>query len=416
VYKYYIIVLFLNSAIANAQPIILKNANELVGEHTEITNQRTLLGNVILQQKNVVVNSNTAIQYINANRFLLDGNVIITQDSLTLKSESIFYDGNTYIATSDKKVTITDGTKKLIGDRGNYSTQTLIANFYGNVKLEDDSLIVYANNITYNRKTTESIAWGNVVVKSKNDNVFALADTIFHTYNTNLTLAKSNSILLQIDTNEDLTLDTLTIKSDSILAKRNDDLYYFYENVEIIRSNLKAVSQQGVYDNTNEKITLFNPNQNTSSIVWLDSTQLHADSIEVKLNNNKLNTIHSYRNCIAISQNDTNNINRIDQLAGNEIILYIENDTLKKIESIQNAKSLFFSNSNSEPDGVVESTAEKITIFIKENKTDEVHYENSIPSKYHPEPYVYGKERNFYLPNFRKEDTKPTKPQIKIRE
>ena len=416
--KYYIIILLSLTSVINASPIILKNANELVGEHTEFTNQRTLLGNVILQQKNVIVNSNSAIQYINYNRFLLNGNVIITQDSLILKSENILYDGNTYIATSDKKVTITDGTKKLIGNRGTYSTQTLIANFYDNVVLEDDSLIVYANNIIYNRETTECIAVGDVVVKSKKDNVFAIADTIFHIYNTNLTLAKSNSILFQIDTNENLTLDTLTIKSDSILAKRNEDLYYFYDNVEIIRSNLKAISQQGIYDNINEKIILFNPNQelNTHSIVWIDSTQLHADSIEVILDNNKLNIIYSYQNCIAISQNDTNNSKRIDQLAGSEIILYINNDTLDKIESIQNAKSLFFNNNNDEPDGVIESAAEKITILIKENKADEIIYDIPTQSKYYPEQYVYENEIKFYLDNFRKEHNKPMKPEIKIRE
>ncbi|MCL2039133.1 MAG: LPS export ABC transporter periplasmic protein LptC [Bacteroidetes bacterium] len=418
--KYYIIILFFVASVIKAEPILLKNANELIGEHTESTNQRTLIGNVILQQKNVVVNSNSAIQYINYNRFLLTGNVIITQDSLILKSENVLYDGNTYIASSDKKVTITEGTegtKKLIGNSGTYSTQTLIANFNDDVILEDDSLIVYADSIIYNRKTTESIAWGNVIVKAKKDNVFAIADTIFHTYNTNLTLAKSNAILLQIDTNQNLKLDTLTIKSDSILANRNENIYYFYHNVEIVRSNLKAISQQGIYYNDNEKIILFNPDKEmqTHSIVWLDSTQLHADSIQIKLNNNKLNIIHSYQNCIAITQNDSNNSSRIDQLAGNEIILYINNDTLNKIESMQNAKSLFFSNSNNEPDGLIESSAEKITIYIKNNKADEVIYEQSIPSKYHPEPYIYGKETNFYLDNFRKEDSKPTKPEIKIR-
>jgi lipopolysaccharide export system protein LptA len=399
------------------EPILLKNANELIGEQTEITNQRTLLGNVILQQRNVVVNSNLAIQYINANKFLLNDNVVITQDSLILKSESILYDGNTYIATADKQVNITDGKKTLIGNRGTYSTKTLIANFYDNVKLEDDSLIVYANNITYDRKTAESFACGNVIIKSKEQNVFAQSDTMLNFPKTNITFAKSNSVLFQIDTNENVTFDTLSIKSDSILAKRDEDIYYFYDNVEIFRNNLKAKAQQGIYNKKNETIILYNPDLElkTHSIIWLDSTQLHADSIEVKLKANKLETIHAYRNCISISQNDTLNPIRIDQLSGKEIIIYIKNDTLNKIESIDDAKSIFFSTSNNEPDGIIEATAEKIIINVKDNKADEVFYIKSVPGKYHPEPLVNGKEKEFYLPNFIKDDNKPIKPKVNVR-
>ena len=406
-----------------AEPILLKNADELIGLQTESTNQRTLLGNVVLQQKNVIVKSHQAIQYINANNFLLNGNVIITQDSLILKSETIFYNGNSFTATSDKRVDLSDGKKKLIGDKGKYSTQTMIANFYDNVKLEDDSLIVYADDITYNRKTSESFAYKNVVIKSKHQNIFAQADTIFNYAINNSTFAKSNPVLFQIDTNKELSsdtlilFDTLTIKSDSILAKRDENIYYFYDNVEIVRNDLKAIAQQGVYYKDAEKIILYNPDLElkTHSIIWLDSTQLHADSIEINLKENKLHTIHAYKNCIHISYTDTLNSFRIDQLAGNEIIIYIRNDSLDKIESIENAKSVFYTNSNTEPDGVVESTAEKITIYLRNGEVDEVLYIKSVPGKYHPEPFVTGKEKEFYLPNFTKKDNKPQKQEIKYR-
>ena len=128
--------------ISGNEPIRLRNANELIGEHTEIVDKRTLVGNVILQQKNVIVTANRAIQYLNSNKFHLTGNVIITQDSLVLKSESILYDGNIYLAISDVPLEITDGNTKLIGDSGTYSTETMVATFIDNIKLEDDSVII----------------------------------------------------------------------------------------------------------------------------------------------------------------------------------------------------------------------------------------------------------------------------------
>jgi lipopolysaccharide export system protein LptA len=425
-------------------------------------NTRTLIGNVRLQQKNVYVNCNTAIQYLNTNKFLLKGNVVITQETLVLRSQTVLYDGNSYLATSDDTVYITDRNNKLVGNRGTYSTDKMIANFYDEVTLEDDSIKVYANFITYNRQTTDSRAIGDVTVKSKNKNVFLQADTIDNFPNLNKTIAWSNSVLFQIDTvfqkksndvstvdtdtvdvsanTSEFNLDTLSIKSDTMFAFRvpENEHYIFIGNVEFVRNELRAKSAQSIYTVADGQIILYDnvfsdsfndletvksfdtiKNSNTvkknfeQAIVWLDSTQLHSDSIVVILEENRLQNIHSFGNSIAISQRDTVNLARIDQLAGDEIILFIENDTLRKIESIGNAKSVFFSENNDEPDGVIEATAEKIVIEMEEGKAENIYLIKQIPGKYHPEPLVYGIEKKFYLPMFKKSDDIPIRPKIK---
>lgn len=414
-----------------AEPIILKHANELIGENTETTNTRTLIGNVQLQQKNVTVTCNSAIQYLNTNRFLLKGNVVIKQDSLTLKSHSVLYDGNTYLATADSTVDITDRKNRLIGKRGSYSTDVMIANFYDEVTLEDDSIKIYANFITYDRKNNHSKAIGEVIVKSKNKNMFLQADTIDNFPDEQKTIAGGNPVLFQIDTiksnnpQEQLELDTLSVKSDSMTAFRNNENehYVFNKNVEFVRKDLKAKAEQAIYYAVKEQITLYNNTiekndsvtntNNNQTIVWLDSTQLHSDSVFIKLEKNKLKNIHAYNQCIAVSQQDAINLDRINQLYGNEIILYIENDSLKKIESLGNAKSIFFNDNNAEADGLITSTAEKIIIEMKNGKAEDIYLINQIPGKYYPEPLVNGTEKEFYLPEFKKSDDSPKRPIVK---
>jgi lipopolysaccharide export system protein LptA len=334
-----------------ADPVLLKNAEELVGEQRGNVNIRRLLGNVILQQRNVVVHCNSAIQYLNENKFVLKGNVVITQDSLILRSNSIIYDGNDYLATSDSVVDISDGKTKLVGDRGTYSTRELIANFYNNVKLEDDTIIVLANNIIYNRKTSDSKAIGEVVVKSKEKNVILMSDTLDNLPNKQLIVASGNPILFQIDTilddnNSIAKFDTLTIKSDRMVANRIkkidkevelSDRYDFQGNVELIRVNVKGKSDFVTYFVDDEKIIMNCLKENKTQVtIWLDSTQLHSDSVSVKLVNNKLEKIHSYGNAMALSVSDTVRIERIDQLSGDEIVINVDKDTV--IEKSKNQK------------------------------------------------------------------------------
>ena len=464
-------------------PVILRHADVLIGERTETVNTRTLIGKVQLQQRNVFVTCDTAIQNLDANIFFLKGNVVIKQETLTLKSQSVVYDGNSNLATSDKKVFITDRNNKLVGNSGNYSTNSMIANFFEEVILEDDSIKIFANFITYHRQTTDSRAIGNVTVKSKNSNVFLQSDTIDNFPNLHKTVAWGNPVLFQIDTvwnsfndeniensdnnftvdtvgsngirpieqsvsvtplQNDFTLDTLSIKSDTMFAFREpeNEHYIFIGNVEFVRNDLQAKSVQAIYFSTVEQIILAknvvqnfltttvmdientteyfeNTEHNNSlkkfeqAVIWLDSTQLHSDSIVIILEESRLKNIHSFGNSIVISLRDTVNLRRIDQLAGDEIILFFANDSLRKIESIGAAKSVFFSENSGVSDGLIEATSEKIIIEIIEGKAENIYLFNQIPGKYHPEPFVFGLESNFYLPNFKKSDDIPIRPEIR---
>jgi lipopolysaccharide export system protein LptA len=429
-----------------AEPVILKYADEFIGESDEIQNTRTLLGNVQLQQKNVFIKCNTAIQFLNSNKFLLKGNVIITQESLTLKSEHILYDGNAYLATSDSSVRITDQKIQLLGKRGTYSTDKMIADFYDEVELEDDSVKIYADYVSYNRKSKNSKAIGDILLRGKTENIFLQSDTIYNFFEENKTTAVGNPVLFQIDTiknnnsseeNSALEFDTLSIKSDSIIAfrgnenEKNNEKYDFINNVEIIRNSLKALACKVYYLPQNEQVKLFSKDlieednsekdldkNNSRVVIWLDSTQLISDSVIVKIQNNKLQNIHSYNNSIIVIKDDTTNFARINQLFGNEIELFINNDSLKKIESLGNAKSVFFTQKAGNADGVIVNSAEKIIIEIENGEAENFILIKEILGKYHPEPLVFGVETNFYLNEFPAEIIKSTNIPIqpKIRE
>lgn len=418
------ILVLVNTIDIYSEPIILKYADKLVGANDESSNSRTLIGNVQLQQGNVNVNCESATQYILLNKYRLTDNVVITQNNLILKSQHIIYDGNSYLATAVSGVTIDDGSTHLKANKGDYSTKTSIANFYDNVVLQDDSVIIYCNYINHNRKTNDSKAINNVLIKGKNTNVFLFGDTVVNISNTNYSLVSGNPFLyridtltqnIQLDTNgnscENYTFDTLSIKSDTMEAFRSNtnEYYHFFRNVELIKNNISAKANNVYFYKHKQYFVLYD-----EPVIWYGNSQLHADSIIVYFDDNDIKRIQAVNNAIIVIENDTNNYNRKDQLYGNEINIFFETDSLKIIKSNGNAKSVYFMLNNNEADGLVENNAEKIKITISSTGINDIELVNQIQGYYHPEQFINGVEKNYYLEEYKFSDNKPIRTEFNI--
>lgn len=398
--------LFLLTLLAG-EPIILEYSDSLIGEQDSTINVRKLFGNVRLRQRNVTLNCNEAIQYIGLNKYDLIGNVIIRQNTLILKSPEITYNGNTYIAEAKNGIKITDKETKLTANYGTYNTRTLIADFSGNVVIEDDSTIIYTDNVQHNRNNRQSNAWGNVLIIGKYTNAKLIGDSIINIPLANFTEVFGNPKLLQIDTaGKNEQYDTLFISSNRMQAIRDIDneRYIAFGNVQVIRNNLQAKAENAIYFKDKGKILLEN-----SPILWYDSTQLFADTIIVYLEQNKLSKIEAISKAFSVSSRDTINENRKDQLSGKLIEILFEKDTLKKINTIGDARSLYFISTDGQPDGLISVGADKITIEISENKAENIIMINNIPGEYFPEPLIENQEKNYYLPGFRFSNERPKK-------
>ena len=66
------------------QPIIIRNAESLIGSTVDSQLVRELVGSVHLEQGNVTVYCDHATQYTNQNRAVLQGNVRVIQGTVTM--------------------------------------------------------------------------------------------------------------------------------------------------------------------------------------------------------------------------------------------------------------------------------------------------------------------------------------------
>ena len=406
------------------EPVYLEHADEMLGQSDQGADTRLLIGNVKLRQGNVTVTCDKATEFINANKFNMSGHVVITQKTLKLRAPFIDYDGNTYVAVASGGVEIIDKETKLTATNGAYSTKTLEADFKNNVRIEDDSVIIFADYVWHSRKSRNTRAIGNVDIQGKYSNTKLLSDTVFHFPTSSYSVAKGEPILLQVDTTfaKDIdslskkrlfVLDTMTITCDTMIALRTkpNETYYFNGNLVMNKGNISARSHFGKYFKNRDIIEL-----DSVPVVWYDSTQLHADSINIRLKNNKLNNLVAYRNALAISNTDTSYAARKEQIAGDMIEIVFESDSLKQIESTGNAKSLYFMSTDGNPDGCVRISSDKLIIEIKDGTAQNIIMIHQVPGEYYPEQAISGNEKDYYLPNYRWSNDRPKKIEIPIRE
>jgi lipopolysaccharide export system protein LptA len=413
--------------------IELQHADVLAGVEGGIGIYRYAKGNVKFQQGNIHVWCDSAIEYPIENRVQLSGRVKIVQGTVTLTAPKADYDGNTRIAVGNQGVKIVDRKTTLTARAGRYSTLTTIANFYGKVRAEDDSVAIDADTIEYHRSTENSFASGNVLMQAKYSKAFIVGDSAENYPSRNYSRVTGHPILFQIDTvatshdSLKISKDSSNIsKPDSLLAQKDttakkpdtmtissvvmesyrgkNERYIATGQVEVVRGGLSARADTVLYGNSDEKILL-----RGKPIVWYDSTQLSADSINIYVPLKKLKKIEAFANAFSASQDDSLHADRVNQLSGAAITIAVELDTLREVFARGEAKSLYFLVKETAPDGAARHSADSIRITMENSKPEIIRWLGGVNGENIPERMMEGKNKDYYLPSWRWEKTRPKK-------
>ncbi len=404
--------LTINNLYSSDEKLVIEWADSLVGSMASNAQVQRYAGNVRIKHKDIKIFCDIATEYLSQNRAELISNVKMHQDNMVLTAPRADYDAATDIATANNGVKIVDGGRTLIADRGKYSTETLIADFFGDVYITDDSADIFSDKIRHFRENQNSFAYGNVVVKGKFTDVILTGDSVEHYPTMNYTLARGNPVLFKIDTLDEsgpennALKDTMSISCLKMEAFRGIDFEYyeFTDSVEIVGKNITAKCSQAVYDKYNGMIIL-----KKFPVVWYDSTQLFGDSTVVLIEDEKINKIVSFNNAFAASKDDTIDIRRINQIAGDIIEIDIDNNKLTGFAGYGNTKSLYYMSDEETSDGADQKVADTIKISFGGGQPEEIIWLGGVVGKYYPENIVSKSPEEYYLPDFRIEKFRPSR-------
>jgi lipopolysaccharide export system protein LptA len=416
--------------------------DSLKGKVVDGLNVREVIGNVKITQDDITITCNKAIQYMSSNNAELIGNVIIVQDSVIIKTERGRYFGNLKIAYSDSAVYLNNEEMDLVADKGNYNLNTKVAIFFGNVSFKDSvtsltsnklvykkaieelvavgsvivsdtTSIVKADSLIHNRDTQFSEGFENVVIENTENQLTIFGDHLLDNKKDKLSKISGDPFLTQIEKLSDGSFDTLFIKS-KILEARNDSSSSLYaiDSVRIIRGGFLSNNDFTIYDRRNEKITIFKQEEKETPILWYDNNQVVGDSIYIVLDSSKIKNVDIIKNAILISEDSTYEF-RYSQMSGDSISLSFDKGKLSQTNVKNNVLSIYYMYEDKEPNGLLKSSANEITIEFEDSKVTDVKMYGSPISEYHPENLVKDNEKSFTLPSFFIYGNKPNKSEFK---
>jgi len=414
----FIIIFFYSFADVKAsEPVILKNADSLLGVAEDNLQFRTFIGNVVFEQGDVVLFCDTARQYQNIDKIELMSHIRIVQNQTVITSDRIDYYGDKKTAIANNNLTIVDNADNLKASRGEYNTETKTGLFFGNVSLENDSMLIFSQELIHNTNSKVSIAYKDVRVFSKQTQYTITCDTLIYRQNDHFLNANGKPIFYFIDTVRKrwdvladqyfYSFDTLSVSSLHLIGSQtlnSEEFYKFSDSVEITKGTVSARCEDASYFKTQANLVLIgNP------VVWYDSLQLFADTIEIFFPNNKIDKIKLYHNSLTLTKSDTLNPEKIDQISGEYIDILFENDSLKSLVSKIQANSLYFIRDQQGESGVQSSGADTINIFLMENTVSDITWKAAAYIEFYPENILQADLTKYYLPKFRIRYDKPMK-------
>ncbi|MDP2209487.1 MAG: OstA-like protein [Bacteroidota bacterium] len=395
--------------------IILNHADSLVGREIKGESIRELIGNVQFMQGNVVVNCDRAVQYFKTNEVVLTGNVRVQDDTLVLNGKRGIYNGNDKTSEAFEGVHLEEGTRKLFADYGKYFITERRVLFRKNVFMQDTSSNLSCDELIYFRDEKRTIARKNVIISDINNDVKTYSNYFESLGDYSFLLDQPR--IVQIDTTDEGTLDTLTIVS-SEMHSYQDSLSRFIAIGKVImkRGDLSAECGNSVYYTDADSIIL-----RDKPFVWYEKTQVSGDSIFIKLKERKLEKIIVRGNAFAISLSDTNSQNRFDQMSGETITMTFFEGKINNILVDVTATSLYYLYETEvsaadttitvqKPNGINITSGDQITILFEEKKVEAIKIISGVEGKYYPENLVQDKESDYNLAGFNWRDGKPAIP------
>ena len=268
-------------------PVILHHADSFVGSQTDSGEVRELTGNVWLQQGNVVLRCQRAIQNLHTGRIELAGNVRIEQEELQIWAPRILYDPTTAVATALEGAQLQQRSQRIRARSVRYELARRELLFFGSVVYSDDSLQLWTDTLRYARTSGAVLVWGGGYVE-RLPGWAAEADTLEYLPQMGrIRLAGAATIQRHGDT-----LRQWGLRAEHILLQR-DSLQWLAARggVELLGDTVWAARAAELQwqDAPQERLRLWG-----DPFVWYGTAELRADTVVASMRSDTLQELRAW--------------------------------------------------------------------------------------------------------------------------
>ena len=395
-----------------------------------------LRGNVLMDNGNATLTTDS-LNYDRANNigYYFDGGLIEDSENTLISEQGHYYPGSN-LAVFRHSVELTNERFVLNSDTLQYATDSHIASILGPTTIiYQEETEIYSEYGWYDTDMEQSKLLKNSYIQHS-DGKRLEADTIF--YDKKLRRGEGFSNVSLIDTKKQVSLnghygyyfeegergvvtdsaemieysssDTLFLHADTLktfaqvyikdsldtISTFNDTVYKVfigYNNVRFFRSNLQGVCDSSYMDTKDSVLFMFE-----SPAVWSDNRQLTGDTIRVFQRGEKVDRVVVNDRAFATDSVENKYFN---QLSGKQIVGYIEKDTLRRVDVLGNAESIYFMQDSADSTviGMASTISAVMNIYFNEkSELDRIVIKPQPKADITPIDKV--EEDNMYLANY----------------
>ena len=268
--------------------------------------------------------------------FFFKKDVVLTSPEYTIKGDTLKQNTLTNITYFLGPTTINTGRETIYSENGYYNNIKDQAVFSENAKLQNAQNVLTADSIFFDRKINFGRAYRNITIVDKQNSVE------IHGHYGELLQYKKQSFVTQkayakkiLEKNDSMYLIADTIYSyqrDSFL--RQKQYIKAYRNAQLLKIDIQSVCDSMVYQQDDSCITMY-----YMPVMWSGQNQITADTIQLFINNNKLDSFYLLTNAFLISRETALAFN---QAKGKLMKGKFRDSKIEYIHVMSNAQSIYY--------------------------------------------------------------------------
>ena len=315
--------------------------------------------------------------------YRLQGDAEFQEGDRRATADLIRYDEAQDITFLTGNATFQDSTQNIVASEIIYDAQNKAYSTRGRSRISDPPQILEADQVDFKESEGLGLAVGNVIWRDTSAALTIVCDRADYQQETDYLKAsggRGGRPLLITEIEEDslfLTSDTLlSVRTDTVSSDSSRLLIAYYD-VRIYKSNLQAICDSLIY-NTSDSLFYFYEDP----IVWSDTSQFTADTVEMLLSDNKLDRIFLKEKGFIINSPDEKFFN---QIKGKNITAFFEEQELRIMEVSGNAESTYYAiGDDGGYIGVNETICSDMVLYFGNNNVEKIKFLAQPQATLHP--------------------------------
>ena len=304
-------------------------------------------------------------------------NVVIDHDSgeYQMFTDTIRYGLNTKIIDFFGPTEFYNDTNYLYARYGWYNTDNEQSMFKHDALFRNPSQTITCDSMLFNRLDESGAAYSNVVATDTVQNLVVKGNYVEIHKEPELLIVTDSALMIYVTNGDSLYLhaDTLKVCRDTSGLYRTFRAFW---HVRAYKSDLQ-LQADSIYFSMSDSIARFFGNP----IFWVNENQITTEYMEAFVKDNQLQKFILNKTGMIVSPHDSIHFN---QIKGAQMIGYLRNNDLYKVDVFKRAQTLYFPVDDNEIVGVNKGESTDMTIYLKDRKLKRLAYRAQTQSDMYP--------------------------------